>query len=618
MPDLPFDLPTAFDDTVFDDTVFDDAAPSPFADLGLPDDLVAATARLGFTTPTPIQAAAVPQLLAGHDLVGVAGTGTGKTAAFGLPLLAAVDAGLDAVQGLVLAPTRELALQVADALASFAAQIADIEVVAVYGGAPYLPQKRALAAGAQVVVGTPGRVIDHLERGTLRLDQVRYLVLDEADEMLAMGFAEDVDKVLAAAAEDRQTALFSATMPPAIQKVASTHLTAPVQVDVGGKVGTTTEVTHRYATVPHRAKAAALRRVLAMTDAAATIVFVRTREAAEQVGSELVEHGLSAAYLSGDVAQTERERIVARLRDGALDVVVATDVAARGLDVDRVGLVVNLDLPGEPEAYVHRTGRTGRAGRTGEALTFVTPAELGRLHRIERALRLTLVATTVPTAHEVAAARTTRLLEQAFTWDDDRALGSYRAAVTTALEAAAADDDVDLLDLLARVAAVATQGSAADAAAEAELDITLASARRKADRGPDQRQRDDRHYEDRPGRRRSGRPRGPSDDRTVYRVSVGHRDGIGPGALVGALTGEGGLVGDQIGKIHMFSGFSLIDIPGGLPEDAAERISRARVAGRRLNLRPDTGPHGERPYGDRQRSDRPRRPGPRRARPAPR
>ncbi|MDR3069334.1 MAG: DEAD/DEAH box helicase, partial [Cellulomonas sp.] len=587
-------------------TACDDAA--PFADLGLPDALVAATARLGFTTPTPIQAAAIPRLLAGHDLVGVAGTGTGKTAAFGLPLLAAVDPDLDAVQGLVLAPTRELALQVAEALASFAAQIADIEVVAVYGGAPYLPQKRALAAGAQVVVGTPGRVIDHLERGSLRLDQVRYLVLDEADEMLAMGFAEDVDRVLADASDDRQTALFSATMPPAIQAVANAHLTEPVRVDVGGKVGTTTDVTHQYATVPHRAKAAALRRVLAMTDAAATIVFVRTREAAEQVGSELVEHGLAAAYLSGDVAQTERERIVSRLRDGALDVVVATDVAARGLDVDRVGLVVNLDLPGEPEAYVHRTGRTGRAGRTGEALTFVTPAEVGRLRRIERALRLTLVATTVPTAQEVAAARTTRLLERASVWDDGRALRSYRDAVSAAL--ADQPDGTDLLDLLARVAAVATQGTAADAAAEAELDITLASARRKADRGPDQRRHDDR-YDDQPGRHRSGRPRLPSSDRTVYRVSVGHRDGIGPGALVGALTGEGGLVGDQIGKIHMFSGFSLIDIPGGLPDGAAERISRTRVAGRRLNLRPDTGPHGS-PHGDRQRPDRPRRPGPRR------
>ncbi|MCL2090203.1 MAG: DEAD/DEAH box helicase [Micrococcales bacterium] len=595
-------------------TACDTAA--PFADLGLPDALVAATVRLGFTTPTPIQAAAVPRLLAGHDLVGVAGTGTGKTAAFGLPLLAAVDPDLDAVQGLVLAPTRELALQVADALASFAAQIADVQVVAVYGGAPYLPQKRALAAGAQVVVGTPGRVIDHLERGTLRLDQVRYLVLDEADEMLAMGFAEDVDRVLAAASDDRQTALFSATMPPAIQAVANAHLTAPVQVDVGGKVGTTTEVTHQYATVPHRAKAAALRRVLAMTDAAATIVFVRTREAAEQVGSELVEHGLAAAYLSGDVAQTERERIVARLRDGALDVVVATDVAARGLDVNRVGLVVNLDLPGEPETYVHRTGRTGRAGRTGEALTFVTPAELGRLRRIERALRLTLVATTVPTAQQVAAARTARLLGRAFARDDGRALSSYRDAVATAL--ADQPEDTDLLDLLARVAAVATQGTAADAAAEAELDITLATARRKADRGPDQRRRDDRYEDqpDRPGRHRSGRPRLPSADRTVYRVSVGHRDGIGPGALVGALTGEGGLVGDQIGKIHMFSGFSLIDIPGGLPDEAAERVSRTRVAGRRLNLRPDTGPHGDRQRTDRPRTDRPRRPGPpRRTRP---
>ncbi|MCL2849145.1 MAG: DEAD/DEAH box helicase [Micrococcales bacterium] len=571
-----------------------------FGDLGLPGALVAATARLGFAVPTPIQAAAVPRLVAGHDLVGVAGTGTGKTAAFGLPLLATVDPDLQAVQALVLAPTRELALQVADALASFAVQLDGVQVVAVYGGAPYLPQKRALAAGAQVVVGTPGRVIDHLERGTLRLDQVRYLVLDEADEMLAMGFAEDVDTIVAAAAPDRQTALFSATMPPAIQAVAAAHLTAPVQVDVGGKVGTTTETTHRYATVPHRVKTAALRRVLAITDAAATLVFVRTREAAEQVGSELVEHGLAAAYLSGDVAQAERERIVARLRDGALDVVVATDVAARGLDVDRVGLVVNMDLPGEPETYVHRTGRTGRAGRTGEALTFVTPTETARLRRIERALRLTLVPTVVPSASEVAAARTARLLERAAAWDGN--LATYRDAVAAELD----NTGTDALDLLVRVAAVASAG-APDAGADAELDTTLATARHKADRGPDQRRRDDRPRDDRPPRHRSGRPRVPAGDRTVYKVAVGHRDGIGPGALVGALTGEGGLTGDQIGKIHMFSSFSLVDIPGGLAPEAAERIARARVAGRRLNLRPDTGP--ERP------DQRPRRPAPRRARP---
>jgi len=600
-----------------------------FDDLGLPDVLVDATARLGFTTPTPIQAAAVPLLLDGHDLVGVAGTGTGKTAAFGLPLLATVDPQLEAVQALVLAPTRELALQVAGALASFAAQLDGLQVVAVYGGAPYLPQKRALAGGAQVVVGTPGRVIDHLERGTLRLDQVRYLVLDEADEMLAMGFAEDVDKVVTAASSSRQTALFSATMPPAIQAVAAKHLTDPVKVDVGGKVGTTTETTHRYATVPHRVKTAALRRVLAMTDAAATLVFVRTREAAEQVGSELVEHGLSAAYLSGDVAQPERERIVSRLRDGALDVVVATDVAARGLDVDRVGLVVNMDLPGEPEAYVHRTGRTGRAGRTGEALTFVTPAETARLRRIEKALRLTLVPTTVPTAAQVAAARSTRLVERALA-HDGRGLESYRQAIAAALEG------TDPTELLVRVAAVATASTSADTGADDELDLTLATARRKADRGPDPRRspetrhRDDR-YEDRPARHRSGRPRVPSGDQTVYRVSVGHRDGIGPGALVGAFTGEGGISGDQIGKIHMFSGFSLVDIPAGLSDEAVERISRAWVGGRRLNLRLDTGPHDrqrsdrqrpdrqrpDRQRSDRQRSDRQGGPRPRRTRPAP-
>jgi len=558
--------------------VSDDAPISLFADLGLPSALVEATSRLGFTDPTPIQTAAVPRLLDGHDLVGVAGTGTGKTAAFGLPLLAAVDPDLRALQALVLAPTRELALQVAQALTAFAAEIDGLEVVAVYGGAPYLPQKRALAGGAQVVVGTPGRIIDHMERGSLNLDQVRYLVLDEADEMLQMGFAEDVDRILGDANPDRQTALFSATMPPAIQKVARTHLDQPVQVDVGGKVGTTSEVTHRYAVVPHRVKSAALRRVLAVADADATIVFVRTREAAEQVGSDLVEHGLSAAYLSGDVAQTERERVVQRLRDGALDVVVATDVAARGLDVERVGLVVNLDLPGEPETYVHRTGRTGRAGRSGDALTFVTPAETGRLRRIERTLNLTLVESAVPTLREVTAARTAHLLERAAGYQLGSDLNRYREAVEKALVV----EETDLLDMLTRVVAVASQSEGGDAAMQAELDSALSTARRRSDE----------HQRPARGERPARGGRRADADRSVYRVAVGHRDGIGPGALVGALANEGGLSGDQIGRIHMFASFSLIDIPGGLPPHAIEKISRAWVAGRRLNLRPDTGPRG--------------------------
>ena len=367
-----------------------DATPS-FADLQLPAPLAAAVADLGFTIPSPIQLAAIPALLGGRDITGVAQTGTGKTAAFGLPLLAAVDPAADVsrghVQALVLTPTRELALQVADAIESFATHLPGLRVHAVYGGAPYVTQQRALRDGVHVVVGTPGRVMDHLDRGALSLDGVRFLVLDEADEMLRMGFAEDVEEIFGQAPTKRQVALFSATMPPAIRKVADHHMTDPVQIAVTRQASTVTAVRQTYAVVPFRHKVGSLARVLATSDADAAIVFTRTRGAAEDVGSALIEKGISAATISGDVAQKEREKIVERLRSGALDVLVATDVAARGLDVDRIGLVVNFDVPGEPEAYVHRIGRTGRAGRTGEALTFVTPHERGKLRSIERTIR---------------------------------------------------------------------------------------------------------------------------------------------------------------------------------------------------------------------------------------
>jgi ATP-dependent RNA helicase DeaD len=552
-----------------------DEAVLDFADLPLPAPLHQAVAGLGFAAPTAIQAGAIPALLAGRDLVGVAQTGTGKTAAFGLPLLAAVDPDLKAVQAIVLTPTRELALQVADALASFATHLAGVAVVAVYGGAPYLPQQRALAAGAQVVVGTPGRVIDHLERGTLVLDRVRAVVLDEADEMLQMGFAEDVDRVLDAVPAGRQVALFSATMPAGIRRVAEQHLVDPVHVAVARPASTVSTVRQTYAVVPHRHKIGALVRVLATSDAEGAIVFVRTRQDAERVGSELVARGVSAAYLSGDVAQGEREKIVDRLRSGALRVLVATDVAARGLDVDRVGLVVNLDVPRGAEPYVHRIGRTGRAGRAGEAMTFVTPAELPRLAQIERTTRVAIEQVPVPTPAQVSAHRVAALLARA----DERAaagrLDVYRAAVAGHL---AQRPGTDVAELLAVVAALAVgdEGPAPRPEQGDDLDDALA------------------RLGDAPRRtRRSDGPRDrrrPEDAGSRYRVAVGHRDGLQPGALVGALTGEGGLTGKDVGKIDIFGSFSLVEIPGGLPPAAVERLSRTRVAGRPLHIRPDTGP----------------------------
>ena len=571
-------------------------APSlTFRHLGLPQALQRAVDDLGFQTPSAIQERAIPTLLDGRDLLGVAQTGTGKTAAFGLPLLAAVDPELRAVQAVVLAPTRELAMQVSDAIASFARHLDDLTVVPVYGGAPFLPQQRALQRGAQVVVGTPGRVIDHLERGSLVLDQVRFMVLDEADEMLRMGFAEDVDKILQRAPRKRQVALFSATMPAPIRRVADEHLVDPVEVTVARQSSTVTTVRQTYAVVPHRHKAGALARVLAVSDADAAIVFVRTRGAAEELGSALVERGVSAAFISGDVAQGDREKIVERLRSGALDVLVATDVAARGLDVDRLGLVVNYDVPREPETYVHRIGRTGRAGRDGVALTFVTPAERSRLRVIERTTRTPLEQVTIPSPADVSAHKVRALLERVPQRLEAGRLSVYREAVAAHL--ASADGSVDVHDLLATVLALAV-GDAGPGAVD-DLDDALA----RAAVTPERPARTGAHLRDGQGsgheRRRASTHIAGGPPR--WRVAVGHRDGLQPGALVGALTGEGGLTGADVGKIDIFPSFALVDIPGGLSPEAVDRLSRARVAGRPLRIRIDSGPrpaHGaSRPAG---------------------
>ncbi|MFF2266833.1 DEAD/DEAH box helicase [Cellulosimicrobium cellulans] len=559
-----------------------------FADLGLPAPLERAVSDLGFVTPSAIQAEAIPALLGGRDITGVAQTGTGKTAAFGLPLLAAIDPSLRRVQAVVLTPTRELAMQVADAVESFAAHLPKVDVVAVYGGSPYQPQQRALAAGAQVVVGTPGRVIDHIERGTLVLDDVRFLVLDEADEMLRMGFAEDVDTIFSRAPRERQVALFSATMPAPIRRVANEHLTDPVEIAVARQSSTVTSVRQTYAVVPFRHKTGSLVRVLATSDAEAAIVFTRTRGAAEEVGSALVERGISAATISGDVAQKERERIVERLRSGALDVLVATDVAARGLDVDRIGLVVNFDLPGEPEAYVHRIGRTGRAGRTGEALSFVTPHERGRLRAIERTTRTPLEEIEIPSPADVSAHKVRALLGQVPARQEAGRLSMYADMVRTFL----AEHDVDPVDLAAAMAALAVGDDGPRAREEQErFEAERAAAREQAKARRTERTGERPRGERASGRREGDGTRGIRRDAvgTRYRLSVGHKDGVMPGGIVGALTNEAGLAGSDVGKIDIFPSFSLVDITAPLDAETMDRISRARVAGKALRIRLDEG-----------------------------
>ena len=577
-----------------------------FADLGLPVDLLRAVTDMGYVTPTAIQREAIPVLLAGRDVVGIAQTGTGKTAAFGLPLLDAVDAREPVVQALVLAPTRELALQSADAIADMAHRSRGLDVVAVYGGAPYGPQIGALRDGAQVVVGTPGRIIDLIDKGALVLDDVAYFVLDEADEMLRMGFAEDVETIAASLPEKRRTSLFSATMPPAIQRVARQHLNDPVRIEVSPQASTVDTVHQTYAVVPFRHKIGAVARVLAVTDAEAALVFVRTKSTAEDVAIELAGRGIQAAAISGDVPQRERERLVERLRAGTLDVLVATDVAARGLDVDRIGLVVNFDVPREAEAYVHRIGRTGRAGRHGEAVTFLTPKEKRKLRQIERLTGTRLEEITLPSPADVSSHRAGKLLERAAARHERGRLAMY----TELVSAKAAELDIDETALAATLLALAVgdegprrrEGGEGREGREdrprsrgrreenldAEGDFVSASfegGRDRDDRGGRRRDR----FEGKPGASRGGR-RHEEGTGTVYRVEVGRRDHVQPGAIVGALANEGGIAGSDIGRIDILQSFSLVEIHTPLSPEQLKAMGRATFSGRELRIRLDEGP----------------------------
>ncbi|WP_454294686.1 DEAD/DEAH box helicase [Salana multivorans] len=563
---------------------------STFADLGLPEDLLRSVESLGFTTPTPIQVQAVPVLLEGRDIVGVAQTGTGKTAAFGLPLLAAINPAEREVQALVLAPTRELAIQVADAVQSFAPEGARLDVLPVYGGSAYGPQLGGLKRGAQVVVGTPGRVMDLIERGALDLSTVRFVVLDEADEMLRMGFAEDVETILSGTPETKQVALFSATMPPAIRRVADTHLSDPVRISIAPQSTPIESVTQEYAIVPFSNKNEAVARIIQTADADASIVFVRTREAVEEVTADLQRRGLSAAGISGDVPQRDREKIVDRLRACQINVLVATDVAARGLDVDRIGLVVNYDVPRETETYVHRIGRTGRAA-SGKAFTFLTPKERHKLRQIERATGSTLTEAALPSRTDVLQHRAAGALALADSRRISGPLAIHRANLAKHVE----ETGTDPLDIAAALLALAVGDDGGTRASEDEaLALPDRGDRRdRQDRGErfDRGDRFDRDRGDRAERgfrERASRSRvGDSDNR--YRIAVGHRDGVTPQGIVGAMTNEGGLRGAEIGKINIFPTFSLVEIPLGLEPEAERRIGGATVAGRQLRIRRDTG-----------------------------
>lgn len=566
----------------------DDSRTMTFADLGLSDAVLKALRDVGYEIPSAIQAATIPPLLAGRDVVGLAQTGTGKTAAFALPILSRLDVHQRTPQALVLAPTRELALQVCEAFEKYAAHLRGVHVLPVYGGQAYGVQLSALRRGVHVVVGTPGRIMDHLAKGTLDLSELKYLVLDEADEMLKMGFAEDVETILADTPADKQVALFSATMPPAIRRISQKYLNDPEEITVRTKTTTSVNTTQRYLVVAYPQKVDALTRILEVENFEGMIVFVRTKNETEALAEKLRARGYSAAAISGDVAQVQRERTVNQLKSGKLDILVATDVAARGLDVDRISHVINFDIPVDTESYVHRIGRTGRAGRSGSAISFVTPRERRLLTAIEKATRQPLTEMRLPSVDDVNVTRLARF-DDAITaalGQSDRVAG-FRDIVSHYIE----HHDVPELDVAAALAIVAQGETPLLLSAEEERAQRFANDDRAArDDRPARSDRPDRSgRSDRDGARPERRARPASGPMAPYRIEVGRRHKVEPRQIVGALANEGGLSREDFGAITIQPDFSIVELPADLSPSVLAKLQGTRISGKLIEIAPDRG-----------------------------
>ncbi|MCS0540383.1 DEAD/DEAH box helicase [Aeromonas veronii] len=587
-----------------------------FSELGLAAPVLKALQDVGYERPSPIQAAAIPHLMAGHDLLGQAQTGTGKTAAFALPLLSRLEAGNRNTQILVLAPTRELALQVAEACQRYAHHMPDFHVLPIYGGASYETQTRALRRGAQVVVGTPGRVMDLIRRKNLDLSGLKALVLDEADEMLRMGFIDDVDWIMEQCPSTRQVALFSATMPEQIRRVAQKHLKQPKEIKIASKTATATTIRQRYWQVTGLHKLDAMTRLLEVESYEALLVFVRTKNAAEELAGKLAARGHACEALHGDIPQKLRERTVDKLRQGQLDILIATDVVARGLDVERITHVVNYDIPYDTESYVHRIGRTGRAGRKGEAILFVAPRERRMLRAIEHATRQAIEPMKMPSTEDINQHRLAKFKERIRETMMGEELEIYHSLVNELIE----EDSADPLELAAALAKL-VQG---DQPLLLDDSIPDPLFNNSNDRGGFERRdfndrggRDFGDRGDRPARRMpSLEPRPLKDNPDVemerYRVDVGAHHGVKPGQIVGAIANEANIESRFIGNIDIADDFSTVDLPKGMTADVLEVIKKARVCQRPLQITrytevPAGGntssrpPRGERPF----RGDRP-------------
>ena len=551
-----------------------------FTDLNLPQPILQALEKVGYEKPSPIQAESIPLLLNGHDLLGQAQTGTGKTAAFALPMLANLDIEGNYPQLLVLAPTRELAIQVAEAFQAYASFSKKIRVLPIYGGQSYDNQIRQLKRGVQVVVGTPGRVIVHIKRGTLKLDQLKFLVLDEADEMLRMGFIDDVELILSHAPAERQTALFSATMPGPIKKITERYLKDPKHVKIASKVSTASTIRQRYCQVAGHHKLEALTRIMEVEPFDGVIIFVRTKTATLELSEKLAARGYDVEPLNGDIPQNARERTVDRLKQGKIDILVATDVVARGLDVERVSHVINFDVPYDTESYVHRIGRTGRAGRTGDAILFISHREKRMLQSIERATRQTIEAMPIPSITELNETRLSNFKQSISEATKDDSIENLMPIVDMLREEIEASPEV-LLAALVKIA----QGDEPLLLKESDRPDLHSKPRR--DRDFDSNNRRDRDGgKGRDARRKSPRDsRRPDEGKQRFRIEVGHVHGVKPGNIVGAIANEANIDSKHIGAIEIYDNFSTVDLPEGMPADTRQTLQGTRVAGQRLALR---------------------------------
>ncbi|MEO9654716.1 DEAD/DEAH box helicase [Marinomonas sp.] len=588
-----------------------------FDSLGLIAPVLKAVSDLGYEQPSAIQAQSIPHLLEGHDLLGQAQTGTGKTAAFALPLLSRLDATDRTTQLLVLAPTRELAIQVSEAFQSYARNIPDFHVLPIYGGMSYDTQLRQLRRGVQVVVGTPGRVMDHIRRKTLKLDGLKALVLDEADEMLRMGFIDDVEWILEHTPAERQIALFSATMPSIIRQVANRHLNNPKEVKIVTKTSTATTISQKYWQVSGLHKLDALTRILEMSEHDGMIIFVRTKAATVELAEKLTARGHACEALNGDISQNLRERTVDRIKKGQIDILVATDVVARGLDVERVSHVVNYDIPYDTESYVHRIGRTGRAGRSGTAILFVAHRERRMLQAIERATRQPIERMELPTASDINEQRVSRFKQRITDTLDNENLDFFLELAQSYHK----DNDVDPLKMAAALAHMA----------QGKNPLLLSEMEVRQERR-ERRDRDDRPARgDRPDRgerqQRKQRPvtadamplkDDPNMSMTRYVVQVGYSNGVKPGNIVGAIANEADIESRYIGHIEIYEDFATVDLPSNLTADAIGKLGKTRICGQRSEIavlenademnKRAAAPSRKRPSGDRRPGGRDRRP----------